>query len=220
MAKNIPFGGPKKIVPTKFWIFPLQRSHHMLKFSVLSTNKLRYHELSPGQPRGRLKTAPSNIEYPNSHKAAVVDSAVNSPRPNFQLLYKKPHQSGSTSAHVGRGSSSQLCDQKIGRKRFCSGWSWKARIIRRLQPTRSSLQKQRGVGAGKVEPAILLSLWICDSGHSPKTAPTLGWQAFVALWLARTMNKMSDSYISSILSTVERHFGLNTKSMSMVRRSS
>merc|ERR1712088_80805 len=43
-----------------------------------------------------------------------------------------------------------------------------------------------------------------------------GWQAFVALWLARTMNKMSDSYISSILSTVERHFGLNTKSMSMV----
>ena len=90
----------------------------MLKFSVLSTNKLRYHELSPGQPRGRLKTAPSNIEYPNSHKAAVVDSAANSPRPNFQLLYKKPHQSGSTSAHVGRGSSSQLCDQKIGKKTF------------------------------------------------------------------------------------------------------
>ena len=42
----------------------------------------------------------------------------------------------------------------------------------------------------------------------------------MALWLARTMNKMSDSYISSILSTVERHFGLNTKSMSMVGKSS
>ena len=168
MAKNIPFGGPKKIVPTKFWIFPLQRSHHMLKFSVLSTNKLRYHELSPGQPRGRLKIVPSNIEYPNSHKAAVVDSAANSPRPNFQLLYKKPHQSGSTSAHVGRGSSSQLCDQKIGRKRFCSRWSWKAQIIHQWRPMRSSLQKQRGVGAGKVEPAISLSLWFAILDFPPK----------------------------------------------------
>ena len=60
---------------------------------------------------------------------------------------------------------------------------------------------------------------ICNLDFPPKPL-TLGWQAFVALWLARTMNKMSDSYISSILSTVERHFGLNTKSMSMVRRSS
>ena len=54
----------------------------------------------------------------------------------------------------------------------------------------------------------------------PLKPPTLGWQAVFALWLARTMKKMSDSYISSILSTVERHFGLNTKSMSMVRMSS
>ena len=60
---------------------------------------------------------------------------------------------------------------------------------------------------------------ICNLDSPPKP-PTQGWQAFVALWLARTMKKMSDNYISSILSTVERHFGLNTKSMSMVRRSS
>ena len=57
----------------------------MLKFSVLSTNKLRYRELSPGQPRGRLKT----IKHPNSHKAAVVDSAVNSPRPQLPTSVQK-----------------------------------------------------------------------------------------------------------------------------------
>ena len=82
------------------------------------------------------------------------------------------------------------------------GWSWKGEI------TKEDTLTKYGI------------LNIPSKKGQSITNTVLGWQAFVALWLARTMNKMSDSYISSILSTVERHFGLNTKSMSMVKKSS
>ena len=35
--------------------------------------------------------------------------------------------------------------------------------------------------------------------------------------LIRMMNKLTDKYLSSTMSTTERHFGLKTKEMSMVR---
>merc|ERR1711963_359644 len=54
------------------------------------------------------------------------------------------------------------------------------------------------------------------AGESKKTWSWKGWQAFVALWLTSMMSHCSPKYISAVLSTVERHFGLKTKYMSAV----
>ena len=80
-------GGPKKF-PTKLWIYPLQRSHLMSKLSVFSTTNLDTMSCPLGN-QGDGKTAPINIKYPNSHKAAVVDSAANSPRPQLPTSVQK-----------------------------------------------------------------------------------------------------------------------------------
>ena len=45
-----------------------------------------------------------------------------------------------------------------------------------------------------------------------------GWEAFVALWLTSMMSHCSPKYISAVLSTVEKHFGLKTKYMSAVSK--